>query len=88
MPFSRGLTSRLLLPLVAILGLLLLTNINSVAATPRQQSDNSAIAWAMKAMTALTGGMPINSATLTGTVDQVLDRVGYIPALLSYMTLL
>ena len=42
----------------------------ATAAAQRQQSDPSAIAWATKAMSALTGGIPINNATLIGTVVQ------------------
>jgi len=57
-----------------LVGLLLLTTTIAFANTQNRQSDASAIAWAMKAMTALTGGIPVNNATLTGTVVQDDDQ--------------
>jgi len=57
-----------------VLGFLLSANTTAVAGTQKQQSDASAIAWAMKAIAALTGGIPISSVTLTGTVIQGDDQ--------------
>lgn len=57
-------------PYAALLAGLLFTNTVALGETKKQQSDTSAVAWAMKAMTALTGGVPINSATLTGAAVQ------------------
>jgi len=48
----------------------MLTAATASANTLKPQSDPSAIAWATKAIAALTGGIPINSASLTGTVVQ------------------
>ena len=58
-------------PIFVFLLLLTTTNIGSIkalAATNPQQSDPSAIAWAAKSVTALTGGMPLQSILLQGSV--------------------
>jgi hypothetical protein len=70
MPASRMQGWSRSLVVTAILMSLLLTSDTAVANTQKQQSDASAIAWAMKAMSALTGGVPVNGATLSGTVVQ------------------
>jgi hypothetical protein len=65
MPFSR-LNSKIP-SFLLFLTVISLSNI-AAALPQKQQSDPSALAWAARAISALTGGIQINSATLNGTV--------------------